>query len=297
VPHLTYQRVFGSVMQGQSGTGDMEALRRARMLRKSVLDFSLRDLGKLRTLAPKSEHERLDAHEQAVRAVEKELDAADTRDPDACAKPMMPPVLTPFSDSQANRIGNGNYSTVNGRASDEMLHEQIGKLHFEVIKAAFQCDLTRVVTFQWSPGTNHVSFKGMYPNEPDSIKMHHPLSHEFNNPQAPEFLTKVDTWYSQRTAGFLQALLETKDLAGGSLLDNTLVPYVTEVARADHSFQNAPFLVFGGKGVKLQGDRLKKYNPRRPVNDMWLACAQALDVPMTALGGADMHTKPLEILI
>ena len=297
VPHLTYERVFSGVMAG-TGSANDEALRRARMLKKSVLDFSLRDLAKMRALAPKSEHERLDAHEEAVRAVEKELDVGQAVDPDSCTKPMMPPVLTPFNDSQANRIGNGNYSTTSARTSDEMLHEQIGTLHFAVIKAAFQCDLTRVVTFQWSPGTNHVSFKGLYPNEPDSIKMHHPLSHEFNNPQAPEFLTRADIWYSQRTSKFLEELLKTPDLAGGSLLDNTLVPYVTEVARADHSFNNAPFLVFGGKGVRVQGNRLKKYNPRRPVNDMWLACAQALDVPgLTALGEQDMYTKPLDILM
>jgi hypothetical protein len=138
----------------------------------------------------------------------------------------------------------------------------------------------------------------MYPGEADTIKMHHPLSHEFNNPDAPEFLTRIDTWYSQRTAGFLQSLLTTPDLAGGFLLDNTLVPYVTEVARADHSFNNAPFVVFGGAGVRLRGNRSKKFNPHRPVNDMWLACAQALDVPnLTTLGEMDMYTRPLEILL
>lgn len=296
VPHLTYARVFGSIMQG--GEASADALSQARMLRKSVLDFSLRDLKRLRALAPSSEYERLDAHEDAVRAVERELDAVGGVDAASCSKPAAPPVLTPFNDSAQNRIGNGIYSTVDGRISDEELHERIGTLHFAVIRAAFRCDLTRVVTFQWSPGTNHVSFKGMYPDEPDSIKMHHPLSHEFNNPKAPEFLTRIDTWYSERTAALLESLSSTPDIAGGTLLDNTLVPYVTEVARADHSFRDAPFVVFGGEGVRLRGNRLKKYNPRRPVNDMWLACAKALDVPdLRALGESDMYTGPLDILI
>ena len=174
----------------------------------------------------------------------------------------------------------------------------IGKLHFDVIRASFQCDMTRVVTFQWSPGTNHVSFQGFYPPDLNAVKMHHPLSHESNNPDVPEFLTRIDTWYSERTCALLMALESTPEVGGsGTLLDNTLVPYVTEVARADHSFNNAPFVVFGGKGVKLNGGRLKKFNPKRTVNDMWLACAKAFDVPLTTLGSSDMYTGPLDIML
>ena len=296
VPNLTYERVFSNIMPGAGMS--TAALRNARALKKSVLDFSLRDLAKLRGLAPSAEYERLDAHEAAIRALETELDRSADPMNAGCQAPDKPPVLTPFTDSKKNQIGNGNYSTTDAPTSDEMLHAQIGKLHFEVIKAAFLCDLTRVVTFQWSPGTNHVSFVGMYPDKPDAIKMHHPLSHETNDPLVPEFLTRVDTWCSERTSEFLQALLATPDIGGGTLLDNTLVPYVTEVARADHSWTDAPFLVFGGAGVRLVGNRLKKYSPRRPVNDMWLTCAKALDVPnFTTLGDKGMYTGPLDLLM
>ncbi|MET0343923.1 MAG: DUF1552 domain-containing protein [Polyangiales bacterium] len=295
VPHLTYERVFSTLMPGGSAATD--SLRRARAEQKSVLDFSLGDLAKIRALAPASERALLDAHEAALRELEKEFDGAGLKDAASCGVATKPPVLKPFNDSAANRIGNGNYVTTNAATSDEALHEQIGMLHFAVIKAAFACDLTRVATFQWSPGTNHVSFKGMYPNQPNTIKMHHPLSHDFNDRNVPEFLTKIDTWYSERTSRMLQQLLATPDVNGGNLLDNTFVPYVTEVARADHSWTDAPFVVFGGKGVRLQGNRLKKYQPRRPLNDMWLACAAALDVPqLTTLGESGMYTRPLDIL-
>jgi hypothetical protein len=295
VPTLTYERVFSTLMG--DGANTLDALRKARMLKKSVLDFSLTDLKKLRTLAPSSEYERLDAHETAIRALEVELDA-DPTSGDSCGLGEKPETIQPFVDSNANRIGNGTYSTTTSMSRDDETHAKIGKLHFAVIRAAFQCDLTRVVTFEWSPGTNHVSFLGQYPNQPDSIKMHHPLSHETNDPNVPEFLTNVDTWYSQRTAELLQTLLDTPDIGGGTLLDNTMIPYVTEVARADHSFDNAPYVMFGGAGVRLQGNRLKKYNPRRPLNDMWLAVAQALDVDgVTTLGDQDMYTGPLDVLM
>jgi len=271
-------------------------MQRARMLKKSVLDFALGDLAKLRTLAPSSERERLDAHESAIRELEQSFDAA-PMGAASCGLSSPPPELQPFTDGQGNRIGNGNYTTSSGDKTEHLMHQMIGELHFEVIRAAFQCDLTRVVTFQWSPGTNHVSFQGFYPPDLNAVKMHHPLSHEFNNPDAPEFLTRIDTWYSERTSEMLQKLMNTPDVGGGTLMDNTLVPYVTEVARADHSFDNAPFIVFGGPNVRLkQGGLFKQHSPKRGVNDIWLACAKAFDVPMTSLGSDDMYQGPLDIM-
>jgi hypothetical protein len=50
--------------------------------------------------------------------------------------------------------------------------------------------------------------------------------------------------------------------------------------------------------VRLQGGRLKRYTPRRPVNDMWLACARAFGITdLTSLGERDMYTGPLDILL
>jgi hypothetical protein len=296
VPSQTYERVFGTLMPGGMTSANADALQAARELKKSVLDFGMGDLQKLRSLAPSSEWERLDAHEDAIRALERELDAQ-TGDPTGCGAPDTPEEFEPFLDGSSNRIGNGVYSTTESNTRDDEIHQQIARLHFSVIRAAFECDLTRTVTFQFSPGTNHVSFLGMYPGEPDSIKMHHPLSHDYGDPNAPEFLTNVDTWYSELTSEFLQALKDTPDVGGGNILDNTFVPYVTEVARADHSFREAPFVVFGGPGVRVQGDRFKRYSPRRGVNDMWLAAAQAFDVPMSTLGDSGMYQGPLDILI
>ena len=41
---------------------------------------------------------------------------------------------------------------------DAPIHAAVGKAHLDVLKAAFICDLIRVGTFQWAPGTNHVGF-------------------------------------------------------------------------------------------------------------------------------------------
>jgi hypothetical protein len=59
-----------------------------------------------------------------------------------------------------------------------------------------------------------------------------------------------------------------------------------------------PVSLFGGAKLGLKGGTLKRYGAdtsRRPMNDMWLAVAKLLDVPLTTLGTPQMHTTPLDI--
>ncbi len=286
VPHLAYERVFGgSLMPG--GDQQMEDLQRARAEQASVLDFAKSDLTRLRTLAPNDQLEKLDAFESAVRELETELDR-DPTDPAFCGVAEEPPVIDPFTQDI-----NG-YNDVN--TNDQDKHEQIVTLHLEVIRAALRCDLTRTITFQFSPGTNHVSFGGMWPDDENRVRQHHPVSHEAG-PSVDEFLTRIDTWYSQLASNFFQSLVDTEDAVhGGSLMDTTLIPYVTEVARANHSYDRMPISIFGGAGTGLVGGRFMEVSRGRPLNDMWLAVARAMDVELTSLGTPDMYTEPLDIL-
>jgi hypothetical protein len=63
----------------------------------------------------------------------------------------------------------------------------------------------------------------------------------------------------------------------GSLLDNTLVPYVSEVAERNGTWTCMPFLLLGGKNLGLVGDRLWTNDGRgqRFTNDLWMAIAEA----------------------
>ena len=67
----------------------------------------------------------------------------------------------------------------------------------------------------------------------------------------------------------LQEFATTPDIDGNMLIDNTVVVYVTEVARAwDHNQQNMPLIVFGGKNTRVRGGTYLKVTggtwPRRP---------------------------------
>jgi Protein of unknown function (DUF1552) len=291
-PAKLYDRVFGSFMPGGATPANQAELERARARRKSVLDFSLRDLARLEQLAPASERERLEAHATLIRELEQQLDAG-SGVMERCsvgARPQDPSGIDRFQDTGMN---GGN--TAGG---DQGTHRQIAELHFAVLRTALACDMTRVATFQYSPGNNHVSFQGFYPGDPASVHQHHGTSHEVgSDAKAMPFLVNVSKWYSEITAAFLSSLAATPDLDGKMLLDNTLVSYVTDLAEPLHDNSKIfPVSLFGGSGVGLRGGTLKRYGAdtsRRPMNDMWLACAQLLDVPLTSLGSPDMFTGPL----
>jgi hypothetical protein len=292
-PYDLYRRVFENVMPG----GGDPALAAARMAKKSVLDFSLRELARLRTLAPSSSKDVLDAHESAIRALEDELDAM--VDPTTCTLPEPP--ATTLQGGIDDGGDHNNYGNESATQADNDLHRRVGEAHLAVIRAAFACDLTRVVSFQYSPGTNHVAFQGFFPGSPNAIYMHHPISHRLNDAQIdastdrrPEvdFLSNIEIWYNQITAAFLSSLKTgpyATDVFGGTLLDNTIVPYVTEVSRATHKWTQMPVVVFGGKSVGLRGGQFLTFQGR-PHNDMWLSIAQALGVTLENLAGEKILT-------
>lgn len=286
-----YTRVFGTMMPG--GT-DAEALAKNLKAKKSVLDFSLRELARLRTLAPASQRPVIDAHEQAIRDMENEIQGLldSNRDPESCGVLAAPPNI------QGGVDDNGDHDNYNGNEgankADDPIHLQLGRLHQSIITAAFRCDLTRVASFQWSPGTNHIAFGGLWPDNDKSIYQHHPISHrvgsgDFGKPEGSrtsevQFLLNVEKWYNKYTAEFIAKLKTTTDVYGNPLLDNTIVPYLTEVARATHDRSPIPFVMFGGKNLGFKHGKFLRFKDR-PHNDMWLSIGQALGLPLDQIKG------------
>ena len=291
-PANAYAKLFSNFIPGGSTAGNNEAALKALRARKSVLDHALRELAALKTLAPKSELDKIEAHANAVREVEKQLveqlDVGAMGGGVVFTKPAAPdPAVEGPTGSKV--YDNGNEGTA---TSDEDQHERIGKAHAAVILAAFQCDIIRVASFQWSPGTNHVSFKGKYPAEPDRSFMHHPMSHRINSqsfyngpPQTGtsadaslyQFLVTINAWYNQKTADILTTFKNAKDGFGNSVLDYTVVPYLTEVGDPSHSRGPKPSLIFGGKALGMKGGQFLNFeNNARPQVDVWLTVAQAL---------------------
>jgi hypothetical protein len=284
-PLSLYNLLFGKFVPG--GVMTDEAALRTLRARKSVLDYALSELEELRTLAPASERSKIDAHAAAIRKIEMQLSDQIMNPPmgeNSCALPVGPDAG--LTGKTADTAG-GDYGNPQTTIDDSGTHRAVGQAHWGIIKAAFQCDLIRVATFQWSPGTNHVSFKGLDPNSPDKIYMHHPLSHKvsdanFFNGERPtsnayvwDAMSNANLWYNTETAALIADLKATPDVYGGKLLDYTVIPYLTEIAEAGHTRSPLPALIFGGRALGMQGGQFQNFNPVISHNSLWASIAQA----------------------
>jgi len=287
-----YTRVFGTMMPGG---GNDAALIRARAAKKSVLDFSMRELDRLRTLAPASQSQMIDQHAQAIRDLEKEIDSQPNSM--TCGLTTAPPNISAIPDD-----GKDHAETINVTTSDEATHQAIGEYHMAIIRAAFACDLTRVATFQWSPGTNHIAFKGLHPANLNGIYTHHPVSHQVGDAEIMEpdatkrsanvqYLANVGTWYNKRMGELVNLMKTTKDIYGNPLLDSTVIPFLSEVSRATHARDNTPICIFGGKNLGFKGGQFLKF-PNRPFTDLWLTILESFDLPASMLTGATILNSP-----
>ncbi len=325
-PLMQYTKLFSSFVPTAShdGSGFAAAAPAADPMlkklvgRRSVLDVALAEIRHLRDLAPTNARSKLQIHYDAVLRMEAELAAAiDSRYPTvsgtggaggaagtaggggsgggsggACKlKPAAPPDL----QGTADPVGGfgGHYGTPKQDSTDdEATHRTVGKLHMDVLRAAFQCDIIRCGTFQWSPGTNHVGFKGLYPGDEAGIYQHHPVSHAVgagtpNDGTTPDniavpqirFLFNVETWYFARHAENLRLWKDAVDGFGNPLLDTTIIPFLTEVAQYDNSRNNMAAMIFGGKKLGMQTGQYKTGSFK--INEIWGTIASALGYTST----------------
>jgi hypothetical protein len=265
------------------GNGEREQMLTDLRLKKSVLDGSLRQLARLGQLAPASERLKIDVHTEAIRKLEMQLSEL-IENPGGCEPPPAPDA------GIEGKIGGreNHYSNPVVAEADAGLVEQVGKLHLATIRTAFQCDLIRVATFQWVPGQTHMSIAGLDPTDPDTNYVHHPMSHREQNPDfhfGPppstseyiyEILVNANTWYFQKYADVFAEWKTATDAFGGSLLDHTVIPLMTEVDNGAHSRNRLPALILGGKALGMRGGQLLDFqNDPRFHNDLWMTVAQA----------------------
>ena len=305
-PIDTFTRLFGT-----PSTTDTATLL-AREL--SVLDFARSDLKRLRKLAPSNEGARLDAHADAIQQLEATVRQALTVPPPVCSQPAQPPRFAttptpnvfPIGPSDGQQLGVDYYDPAD---PNNHPHQLLGQTQLALIKAAFLCDLARVATFSWSSATSLVSFPASFDgatlNTYSSPVPHYaPLNS--NQPDVLAWWAAIDRFYAQQSSLAIQSFATAPDIDGNSLLDNTVVVYVTAVSRRwDNHQQNMPLAVFGGRNTGLRGGTFLKITDgplpslnggvsgNRPFNDFWLALAAAFGVELATLGAPSQYTGRL----
>lgn len=258
-PFHVYQRIF-------AGAGmDADRLERLRRERRSVLDLVGDELRGLRRWIPGQGRERLDAHLESVRDVERQLDAA--MDGAACEAPPLEDRFDPLASQS---------------------YEAVSRLQLELTALAFACDATRVMAMFYSGGTSQQTFPWLRIRE-----QHHQLSHEPDgNRDAQRKLTAINAWYAGEVARFAARLASIPE-GDGTLLDHTIVFWGNELAKGNaHSRDDMRLLLAGGRAAGIRPGRWL-WCDHRPHNDLLVSLGRGMGLDLERFGHADFCTGPI----
>ena len=167
----------------------------------------------------------------------------------------------------------------------------------QLIKSAFQCDLTRVVSFTFAYNHSPLHFINILP--PGTITNGDVMDDIATNAGSGHLQAQeaIDRFFCQQTASLLLDMKNTPDGPNGdSLLDNTLVVFFSECSVGNtHDVRDMPVLAFGGKFLKLHGGSYLQFgDSARTMADFWVQTAQAWGYKeLTSYGDAMWNKGPL----
>lgn len=235
------KKVFARLFMDAGSSSD--ALKALAAQRKSVLDSVLRDFKRLQAKVGSDDRQKLERHASAVRDFELTLDKLGGPGGATCQVPAAPPDvnLDPVDCVQDERPAKcaGDYQT-------------LGKAQMDMLALALACDLTRVVTLQWSTAESTVFFKSL-----KASGEHHLMSHDAKGNR--EDLIKISTWYAQQFSYLLDALKTDTD-ADGSVLDSSVVLWANELSDGDtHNRRDLGWIIAGKGNGAIRPGRSVRY--------------------------------------
>lgn len=254
-PRILFDQLFTGV-----GGEDPVLAERRRQLKLSILDNVAQDATRLQSRMAASDKVKLDQYLTGVREVEKRIDALGTN---VCVPPDRP-----------------------GRGLDVPTRVDIMS---DLMKIAFECDLTRVITFMLANGGSGRSHSWI--GTPGN---HHGFSHHQGNPASHLALSQINTWEIEVFASFL-AKLDGVSETNGTLLDNSLIMLGSEISDGNrHNHDDLPVLLAGGGGGAVTPGRHIAFNvsDREPVANLLLSMADAAGVPLTRFGSDGTRQLP-----
>lgn len=160
----------------------------------------------------------------------------------------------------------------------------------ELMAIALECDMTRVMSFMLAGGASNQTYDFI-----GVSGVHHGLSHHQDDQENLAAIQTINTWEVGELA-WLLSRLDAIEEPGGTLLDNTLVYWSSEVEDGNtHAHTNLPILLAGGAGGRIPTGRHLVYDAEEPLADLYIAILEAFDVQVQSFG-AD-GTGPLAGLL
>jgi len=259
-PREVFERLFGDT------TSTDPATRLARIQQeRSILDSVSQRIARLGQRVGSGDRAKLDEYFEAIRDIERRIQNAEQE-----SATELPVVDQP--------------------AGIPATFEEHAKLMYDLYALAFQCDLTRVITFMIA----HEFSGRTYPQigVPDA---HHPISHHQNDPARLAKLVKINTYHMTLFASFLEKLRSTPD-GDGSLLDHAMIVYGAGMSDSNaHDPRNLPILLAGGGAGRLKGGGHVRFPKDTPLANLHVTLLDKLGVQVEKLGDSAGELPQLSI--
>jgi Protein of unknown function (DUF1552) len=253
-PQVAFDRVFKDV-GAATGSMSQETLKQ-----RSILDAVLAQYVAVSAQLGNEDRAKLEQHAELIREMEKSLGAGSSGE--GCVAPDAP-------------------------ANIELDVPSKGKLMTDLLVASLSCNLTRVATMQWADS------ESKFPLNFDPLKLadhHHGYQHD--SAYNPTALFKIYQWFGANFAYLLQKLESVKE-GDGTLLDNTVVLWVTEIQEPPtHNQKNMPFVLAGGKNAGLKTGRWLRVKSQ-PHNNLLLSVDKLFGGTDDAFGHRNYNTGAL----
>jgi hypothetical protein len=248
-PRKVFERMFGS-------GGTLEARARRQQEDRSILDTIGAQAEGLKAKLGAHDQTNLELYLESVREIERRLDRA-----------------------EAQLGANPDLVIPEAPAGIPFIYEEHVDLMFDLIKLAFEADITRVVTFMMAREISNRTYPQVGVSEG-----HHAVSHHANRPEKIEWNSRIQAYHVSLFNRFLGKLDATAD-GDGSLLDSSLLLYGSNMSNSNaHDHYPLPNVLVGGAGGRHQGGQHIKETDHTPMTNLILTMLHKADVPVESLG-------------
>jgi hypothetical protein len=255
-PQIVFDRLFRGLASG-------DRLPHTR----SILDAVREDASRLRRTASTADGRTLDAYFEAVRSVERTIEATSKPSGEGRWQPARPPSLIrpPVFTALPDRV----------------------KALLDLMVLAFWTDSTRIATFMLANDNSRLVFEFMGINEE-----HHYISHFVRHPGVETIrrFNAITRWHVAQFAYLIERLAQIEE-GEGTLLDHAILLFGSGLKHGDyHTANDLPVVLAGGGGGTLKTGRWVRYPEPEPYANLLLALLHRLGVDAPSFGSS---TRPL----
>jgi hypothetical protein len=249
-PRAVFERLFGAGSSAERAAN----LATRRVRRQSILDFVVADARDLERRLGVFDRRKLDEYLEGVREIERRVAGFDLPVQD------VPDLDLPERPPKAYRE------------------------HFELLAdmlvLAFRTDSTRIATLILSHDGSNRTFPEIGVRE-----SHHEISHHQDRPERLELIARIDRFYAERLAVFLQRMAAVTEADGRSLLDHAMVLYASGISDGNrHNHDDLPVVLAGNAAGRLATGRHLRLGAERPMSDLFLTMLDLIGATQDRFG-------------